>query len=167
MPTVLDYATVADMVNRFGEVELMQLTDRDNTGAVNAAAVARALADAQACADGFLGLVYQLPIQGCAKPLTVPGGVVDYVVPPVLTRMVCDLARYYLMPDLDEKHGASLRYTAAMKDLQAIATGKAQLACPWGGVGGVPLQTNPVADAQVVHSFAPRQMNDDSLRGFA
>lgn len=166
MPTVLTYATVADMVTRFTEVEMIQLTDRENTGLVDEVAVGRALDDAQATADSFLGLVYQMPLQGCAKPLTVPGGEVEYVAPPVLTRMVCDLARYYLMPDLDEKHAASLRYTAAMADLKAVSTGKAQLSCPWGGVGGVPLASDPVTDGQVMHSFAPRQMTDDSLRGF-
>lgn len=164
---MLAYATFADMVQRFGEAELVQLTDREGSGVVHMAAVARALDDAQACADGYLALVYALPLQGCAQPLTVPGAAPQYVAPPVLTRMVCDLARYYLMPDLDEKHPASVRHGAALKELQAIATGRSQLACPWGGVGGVPLQSNPVADGQVAHSFAPRQMNDDSLRGFA
>lgn len=163
----MNYATVADMVARFGEMELTQLTDTDGTGSFSATAVNRALDDAFACADGYLGLVYQLPLLGCAKPATVPGAPPVYVVPPVLTRMVCDLARYYLMPDLDEKHTASVRAAAAMRDLQAIAKGTAQLACPWGGVGGAPLHANPIEEAQVLHSFAPRQMNDDNLRGFA
>lgn len=167
MTTVLAYATLTDMVNRFGEVEMIQLTDVENTGSVNADAVGRALDDAQAFADTQLGLVYQLPLLGCALPPTSPGADPVYVVPPVLKRMVCDLARYYLMPNLDEKHAAALRVADVRKDLKAIAEGKAQLTCPWGGVGGVPLQIDPVSDNQVQHSFAPRQLNDDSLRGFA
>ena len=163
----MNYATVADMVARFGELELTQLTDTDGTGSYSTAAVNRALDDAFACADGYLGLVYQLPLLGCAKPATVPGAPFDYVVPPVLNRMVCDLARYYLMPDLDEKHAASVRAAAAMRDLQAIAKGTAQLACPWGGVGGTPLHASPIEEAQVYHSFAPGQMSADNLRGFA
>lgn len=163
----MNYATVADMVDRFGELELTQLTDTDGTGSFSVRAIGRALADADACADGYLGLVYQLPLLGCAKPATLPGAPTVYVVPPVLTRMVCDLARYYLMPDLDEKHTASVRAATAMRDLQAIAKGTAQLACPWGGVGGMPLHASPLEDPQVYHSFAPRQMSDDNLAGFA
>ncbi|MGQ0708702.1 MAG: gp436 family protein [Rhodoferax sp.] len=161
------YATVADMVARFGEVELTQLTDAEGAGTFDAAAVARALEDACVYADSHIGLVYQLPLRGCAKPITSPGAAPEYVAPPMLTRMVCDLARYYLMPDLDDKHAAAVRAAAAMRDLQAIAKGGMQLACPWGGVGGVVLQADPVGDLQVSHSFAGRQISDDSLRGFA
>ena len=163
----MNYATLTDMLDRFGELELMQVTDRDGTGQVNAQTVGRALADATAFADGYLGRIYQLPLRGCAVPPATVGGAVTYVAPPVLTRVVCDLARYYLMPDIGEKHEAGVRYRAAAKDLQALADGSTQLACPLGGTAGEPLHANALEESAVYHSFAPRQLNADSLRGFA
>lgn len=161
------YAKASDMVDRFGERELTQLSDRDDTGEINTQVLTRAINDATAFVDGYLGRVYQLPLRGCAKPLTVPGGVVEYVVPPVLTRMVCDLARYYLFTDvLDEKHEAVRRQQSAVRDLKALAEGSTQLSCPWGGTAGESLHADTLQAQEVYHSFAPRQLNDDALRGY-
>ena len=161
------YASLADMVERFGEQELIQSTDRDFTGQINAQAVGRALADATACADGYLGRIYQLPLRGCAVPPTAPGIALTFVPPPVLTRMVCDLARYYLCINVAETHVSVLRYKAVMKDLQALVDGSTQLACPWGGTAGTTLHANALEESTVYHSFAPKQMSADNLRGFA
>ena len=161
------YAKWTDMVERFGERELIQLSDRDDTGEINSQVLTRALNDATAFVDGYLGRVYQLPLRGCAKPLAVPGGIPEYVVPPVLKRLVCDLARYYLFTDvLDEKHEAVRRQQSAVKDLAAIASGATQLACPWGGAAGEPLHADALQEDQVYHSFAPRQLDADALRGY-
>ena len=161
------YASIADMVERFGERELTQLSDRDDAGAIDNSVLTRALDDATAFINGFVGRVYQLPLQGCAKPLAVPGGEVEYVAPPVLKRMACDLARYYLYTDVGEDHEAARRYKAAAGDLKAIAEGKVQLTCPWGGPPGTALHGDNLQGHEVFHSFAPRAINDDSLRGFA
>ena len=161
------YAAVKDLVDRFGEAELVQLSDRDGTGSIGTVVVNRAIADATAEANGYLGRVYKLPLTGCAKPVTVPGAAPEYVCPPVLTRMVCDLARYYLFTDVDEKHAAVRNYQAAVALLKAIADGKTQLACPWGGAPGVALGADALQQDEVLHSFAPRQMDGDALKGFA
>ena len=161
------YAKASDMVERFGERELTQLSDREDTGEINAQVLTRALNDATAFVDGYLGRVYQLPLIGCAKPLTVPGAAPEYVAPPALMRLVCDLARYYLFTDVDEKHAAVRNYQAAVALLKAIADGKTQLACPWGGAPGVALGADALQQDQVMHSFAPRQMDGDALKGFA
>lgn len=163
----MNYATPADMLNRFGEQELLQLTDRDGAGMVNASALQRALDDATVYADGYLGRVYRLPLLGCAKPLTSPGGTVEYVTPPSLTRLVCDLARYYLFTDVVQDHEAVRRYKAALFDLKAITDGTQQLACPWGGPAGEALHTDGLESDQAYYNFTPRALNDDSLRGFA
>lgn len=163
------YATVAAMIARFGERELVQLTDRDNIPpiVVNADLVETKIADASAFVDGYVGQVYQLPLAGCAKPDGAGG--VEYVPPPVLERITCDLARYYLHDDLAPENEVYRRYKAAVRELEAVAAGEALLACPWGGSPGVPL----VADAQsgaageTYHDFAPRRITDDTLRGFA
>lgn len=162
------YAQWTDMVERFGERELTQLSDRDDTGEINPAVLNRAILDATAFVDGYIGRVYKLPLLGCAKPLTAPGAAVEYAVPPVLKRIVCDLARYYLHDQLaDEKHEVVRRHSAATQDLKNIAEGKTQLTCPWGGSPGEAINADPLVDDEAFHSFAPRQMNDDSLRGFA
>ena len=135
------------MIDRFGEAELIQLTDLDLL-AVQAPKAQRALDDAQALADGYVGRVYRLPLVGCAKPAPVPGdvGAVQMVAP---------------------EHEVYLRYKAAERELAAIADGKAVLSCPWGGTPGTLVAGDAPGDAEVFHSFSPRQITDDSLRGFA
>lgn len=162
------YATVQDMVNRFGEQELIQLTDPELL-AVNATKAERALEDAQAFADSFVARVYRLPLAGCSKPAPVPGnpGAVELVAPPQITRVVCDVARYYLYSDLAPEHEVYLRYKAAERELTQIAEGKSVLSCPWGGVPGTLVAGDAPGDAEVFHGFSPRSITDDSLRGFA
>lgn len=160
------YATRTDMTQRYGERELIALTDRDDTGQINATVLARALEDAVATVDGFVGKVYRLPLLGCLKPTGSTVGAPLYVPPPLLTRITCDLARYYLYTDLPDEHEVSRRYKAVMSELDAMAKGKTQLVCPWGGSPGTALDADPLEAQEVMHSFAPRALNDDSLRGF-
>lgn len=161
------YARVSDMIDRFGERELTQLSDRDDAGQINNAVLNRAISDATAFADGYLARVYRLPLLGCAKPVTAPGAAPEYACPPVLTRMVCDLARYYLYTDVADEHEAVRRYKAAQSDLAHIASGKILLSCPWGGAPGEALGDDALEADEVVHTFTPRQITADSLRGFA
>lgn len=77
------YATVADMVGRFGRVEvtrLSQIEDRETTE-IDLEKVARAIGDATAIVDGYLRGRYQVPV----------------INPPAdLIRATCILARYDL-----------------------------------------------------------------------
>ena len=162
------YATVDDLIDRFGEAEMIGLTDPDNT-AVQSARAQRKLDDAHALANGYVGMAYRLPLAGCAKPAPQPGNpqAVETVAPPLLTRLVCDIARYYLYDDkcTDE---VLKRYEQAKQELLHISQGKATLACPWGGVAGDPLSADPQAGGcEVGYSFPARQMTDETLRGFA
>ena len=162
------YATVDDLIDRFGEAEMIGLTDPDNT-AVQSARAQRKLDDAHALANGYVGMAYRLPLAGCAKPAPQPGNpqAVETVAPPLLARLVCDIARYYLYDDkcTDE---VLKRYEQAKQELLHISQGKATLACPWGGVAGDPLSADPQAGGcEVGYSFPPRQMTDETLRGFA
>lgn len=75
-----NYATVADMVARFGDTEVMQLSDRNMSNQIDQAVVDLALADASAEIDCYLGR-YSLPFTK---------------VPPLLVRLCCDVARYRL-----------------------------------------------------------------------
>ena len=162
------YATVADLIDRFGEAEMIGLTDPDNT-AVQSDRAQRKLDDAHALANSYVGMAYRLPLAGCAKPAPQPGNpqAVGYVAPPLLTRLVCDIARYYLYDDKSTDEVLK-RYEQAKQELLHISQGKATLACPWGGVAGDPLSADPQAGGcEVGYSFPARQMTDETLRGFA
>lgn len=157
------YATAADMQLRYGQAELIQLTDPDGQ-AVQTDRLQRALEDAQAFADGYVGRVYQLPLTGCAKPAPVPGnpGALALVPPPQLTRICCDVARYYLYDDLAPEHEVAARYKAAERELLAIAEGRATLACPWGGAPGQALAEGSAGDGETWYAFSPRSVTDEA-----
>lgn len=152
------YATVQDMIARFGEPEMIQLTDPDDQAAVQPARIQLKLDDARALADGYLGRVYALPLTGCAKPVGV--GAVEHVPPPQLTRIVCDVARYYLYDDLAPESEIYRRFKQATAELLAIAEGRTALVCPWGGEPGQPADS-AVAGGETWHDFAPRQIGRD------
>lgn len=107
----MSYATQTDMTERFGAVELAQLTDHVNAAVIDAAVVTRALDDAQAEADAYLAQRYQLPLAS---------------VPPVLVRMVCDMARYRLYDDATTE-AVRVRYNDAVALLRRMAAGDVQL----------------------------------------
>ena len=165
----MDYATVQDLIDRFGARELIQLTDPDEQAEVKAAKVDTVLGDAHAYVEGYVGKVYRLPLAGCPKPAPVPGDVnaVQLVAPPLLTRMVCDVARYYLYDDLAPEHEVYIRFKAVTKELEAIASGDMLVSCPWGGAPGVTLTGEDPGAGEVLFGFSPRQVTDDTLRGFA
>lgn len=164
----MSYATVADMVARFGEQELVELTDLVNIppSTINAARVEVKLADAADYLNGYVGQVYRLPLRGCQKPASVPGAEPEFVAPPVLVRLACDVARYYLHDDLAPENEVYRRFRAVTKELEAIASGAAMLACPWGGSPGELVAADAQQGAEVQHDFSPRAVTDCSLRGF-
>jgi phage gp36-like protein len=108
------YATLADMVARFGEEQLVQLTDRNRSGVVDAVVIDQALTDASAVVDGYLSGRYEIPLTP---------------VPPILVGYTCDLARYNLYPDaeLSETNPVRARQRDAIKFLQFVGEGKLSL----------------------------------------
>ena len=161
------YATAQDLIDRFGEAEMVQLTDVD-LQAVQTGKVERAIGDAQAYADSFVGRVYSLPLTGCVKPTPVVGNpqATELVAPPQLARIVADVARYYLWKDFAPESEVYLRYKAAGKELEAIGKGEATLSCPWGGAPGTLVQGTEPGTAEVFHGFSPRNMSDSDLAGY-
>ena len=157
------YATVQDMIDRFGEPEMIQLTDADDLAAVKPSRIELKLGDAHALADGYLGRVYALPLTGCAKPVGV--GAVEHVPPPQLTRAVCDIARYYLYDDLAPESEVYRRFKQATAELQALAEGSTALVCPWGGEPGLPADS-AVTGGETWHDFPPRQIGRDVSGGY-
>ncbi|MDN7533860.1 gp436 family protein [Burkholderia orbicola] len=163
----MSYAIVDDMVARFGQLELVQLTDRDNIppSTMDNVRIQGALDDACAAVDGYVGQVYRLPLRGCLKPL-LPGTDPEYAMPPVLVRLTCDIARFYLYDDLSPENEVHRRYQLALKDLDAIASGKTMLSCPWGGSPGELVAADAQQGLDVRHDFGPRAVRDETLRGF-
>lgn len=105
------YATLADIQDQLSEAELIQLTDDAGTGEVDEDVAARAIADADAVIDGYIGMRTAVPLSA---------------VPPILRTYSVDLAIYNLysrrqdsMPEVRKD-----RYAAAMKYLGWIAEGK-------------------------------------------
>lgn len=68
----MSYATLATLTDRFGEPMLVALTDRAQfpTGVVDAAVIARVIADVDGLIDGFLKRKYAWPLVE-AQPLLV------------------------------------------------------------------------------------------------
>jgi len=107
------YATQQNLIDRFGERELIELTDRADppTGAIDAAVVTKALADADGAINGYLAVKYQLPISP---------------VPVMFERFGCDIARYYLYEDRVTDQ-VRRRYEDAIKYLEGVASGKVNI----------------------------------------
>jgi phage gp36-like protein len=109
----MSYAVIQDMIDRYGEAELVQLTDRavPPTGAYDADVVEAALNDAEAEINAYLSVRYALPLTN---------------VPTTLKKLACDIARYNLFgPNLTDE--VSLRYKNAISFLKDVSRGTADL----------------------------------------
>ena len=107
------YATLSDMQTRFGEREIIQLSDRSipPTGLVDATVVDTALADASAEIDSWIMGRYPLPLGE---------------IPPVLVGLCCDMARLRLCTDHPPENVRE-KYEQALGFLKAVQSGKAHL----------------------------------------
>jgi len=139
------YATIADLTARFGEDELIQLTDRDipPLGRINQAVATQALLDADARIDGFIGSRYTLPL---ASP------------PAELGRLACDVARYLLYRNPTED--VRQRFEDATSYLRDVAQGRFNLGLD--ATGAQPDATNRT----VMVSTARRVFTEERLAGF-
>lgn len=109
----MSYAVIQDMIDRYGEAELIQLTDRavPPVGAYDADVVEEALSDADAEINAYLAVRYALPLA---------------TVPTTLKKLACDIARYNLFgPNLTDE--VSLRYKNAASFLKDVSKGTADL----------------------------------------
>jgi phage gp36-like protein len=139
------YATQQDMEDRFGERELVDLTDRDLplTGAIVAGVVTKAIADAEAEIQAYISARYPLPLPTSA--------------PPILVRLTCDIARYYLyfytqtIPDAVQK-----AYVNSVTLLKRISEGKAELAV-------TPPAVAPTEPSGISTSASTRIFTEDEL----
>jgi phage gp36-like protein len=140
----MGYVTQADLEERFGVDEVLQLTDPTNVGVVNQSILARAISDASAVVDGYLRSAYSLPLAS---------------VPPELGRITGDLARYYLYNDRATQRVIDLR-NEAVQWLRDVAAGRASLGVAMGEV------TPPSAVGGARVSSAPRVFTPTTLAHF-
>ncbi|MGH7779743.1 MAG: gp436 family protein [Candidatus Binataceae bacterium] len=144
----MSYAAPQDIINRYPNRDLVQLTNEDPTAtAVNTAALAQALGDASAEIDSYLEARFALP-------LTDP--------PAVLTRLASDIAMYRLqaLRPLHDLEDARRRYDDAIAMLTKVAAGELTL-----GLAADNAEP-PVAGAAEEVSGPRRVFSRDRLKGY-
>jgi phage gp36-like protein len=140
----MSYATQADLEKRIPVRELIQLTDDEKLGVVNAARITEALEIASSTIDSYAGTKYAIPLQTSVK-----------------VRDLCvDLAAWCL-----EKRRARIRkdtqkaYEAAIGFLKDLSASRATLDQPTGA--------SPQTGAGELKATEEEQVfSDDHLRGY-
>jgi phage gp36-like protein len=102
----MPYCTRQNLIDRFTEAELIQLTDRANLGVINDSVLNQAISDADNEINGYI-----------AKHLPLA------TVPPRLVKLACDIARYHLYDDLVPDHVQN-RYRDAVAYLSGVSKGQ-------------------------------------------
>ena len=111
------YATAQDLIDRFGEQELVDRTDEEGTGAYDAGKVSQALADGWSEIETSLLDRY---------PDMVDGSLVRADVPGELVKVQCDLARARLWDDATNEV-VEKNEKAARRFLERVEEGKKKL----------------------------------------
>lgn len=143
----MTYCTQQDLIDRFGQKELVQLTDRTNVPptTIDADVVTQALEDADAFIDSYIGKRYTLPLA---------------IVPPVLSKIGADIARYNLHADrADKDHPITMVYKTAEAWLKDVARGLVQLD---DGAGEKPAQSG---GGQIKVTAPDRIFSRKSMKG--
>ena len=136
----MTYATQQNLIDRFGEEELIQLTDRSNLGVIDATVVNRALGDADAQINGYLAVRHTLPL---VAPF-----------PAVLERLACDIARYALHENAVTEI-VETRYRDAIALLKDVSKGTAKL--DENGAAALPTSNNGVQISSTTPVFRPSE----------
>jgi phage gp36-like protein len=144
----MSYATPQDIINRYPNRDLVQLTNEDPTvTTINTTVLQQALDDASAEIDGYLGGRFTLPLTD---------------VPEVLNRLVCDVAVYRLqsLRPIHDLADARRRYDDALAMLTKVASGEMTL-----GIGADGHETAIAQGAEQV--IGPvRIFTRKSMKGF-
>lgn len=139
----MSYATQADMVQAFGEREVISLTDRAVLGVIDVAVLNEALTLASSRIDSYLGELF-------GKPLP--------LVPLEIVEACCDIARYRLCGaatiTTDETR---IRYKDAIHLLEQVRDGKMNVGLT--ALGAAPAQVG----SGVRYASAGRVFNSSAL----
>jgi len=141
------YCTLADLQDQISEDELIELTDDDNAGVVDAGVVTAAIAKADALIDGYCGKRYSVPFT---------------TVPDIVEALSVDIAIYNLF---GRREGAPEdrrnRYKDAVDFLRGVARGDNSLG--ENDPDGSPTETN---QPEMASSNPDRVFTRDKLSGF-
>lgn len=105
------YATRADLIKRFGSLEIEALEDPDNTGAPSATVSTEALKDASDVISSYVSVRYKPPLPSIPAPLKLAA---------------CDVARFQLYKDRPTEQ-VTYRYEKTIKWLEQLSSGKVLL----------------------------------------
>lgn len=143
------YASIDNLIALCGLEELVQLSDRADppAGALDEAVVTKALEDATAEIDGYVGAQYKLPLASTPK---------------ILNGLACDIARYRLYT-AQVTDSVRRRYEDAVKTLTNIAKGVIALPVEASGAGG-PAEPAGRDDVMVIES-EDRLFTRTAMRG--
>jgi phage gp36-like protein len=129
----MTYATREQLVERVGLTELAQISRSTDGRTLDEQLLDRALADAGAQIDTALARRYAVPLA------------VGVVVPDLLVRIACEIARYLLWRD-GAREGVVKRYEGAVAMLADLAAGRTLLP----GLAPAASGAASVVDAQAV-----------------
>lgn len=142
----MTYAAAQDMIDRFSEQQLKEVTDPD-AESIRAEALDRALEDASDEIDGYLEGRYRLPLPNPPRSLRI---------------IACNIAMYRLLTlrQIDVMEDQRKRYEDAIKFLRAVSTGDINL-------GLTPAdQTVQPAGGPAMREGPARTFSRDRLRGY-
>lgn len=128
------YLTLTELENRVGRNALLDVADRDHSGALDPLVVERAISDAGELIDSYLAKRYSLPLA---------------IVPAPLARIACDLAMHYLAAEGTITEDKRRRYDDAIKYLSDISVGRVDVigaqgeAVATSGAGSVEFDSEP------------------------
>lgn len=131
----MPYITLQDMIDQFGEREMIALSDRMDAGEVDPDVVARAIATATSEVDAYVAAKAAIPLSS---------------VSPIVNRHCCNLARFHLVgAEAQSTEEIRTAYEDAVKFFRGVGEGKVQL-----GVDGA--NQAPAARGTVVFGGAGR-----------
>jgi phage gp36-like protein len=135
----MSYITRQDMIDKYGEREIIEITNQGKGLAIEIDFVKldKAIASASSQADGLLAGRYPMPLQK---------------VPEYLVDILCDIAHYRCSVGTNLTKDSKERYEQAVKDLKDIAKGGAALG---GSVAGESSPT-PTSSNNVMWSVGRR-----------
>lgn len=136
----MPYATQADIIDQYGEPELVVASDHDGDGLPDPEVVERALAAASDEIDTYLASRYPLPLA---------------TVPAILKPLCVDIALYKMSVGLGVTDEKRRRYEDAVRLLTKIAEGKITFG----------LEQPPAGQGGASFAAAERQFTRAKLRG--
>lgn len=146
----MTYASQQDLIDRFGTDKLAQLTDKVNRPAtvIDAVTTGKALEDASALIDSYVGKRFDLPLSA---------------VPDILVRFCADIALYYLYGSKAEDDGpVERKYKEALAWLKDVSRGLVQL--DDGSGSGDPAA--PAGDGGVRMKGNSRPITEETMKGY-